>query len=225
MQLTRDLGATEVRAINRIIFVSLMAWCGSTFAASFDCGQASAQTEKLICGNERLSKLDSDLGDVYRLAYEDAFPIRKRALMEEQRAWINHVRDACKGDACLQDVYTRRIDELSLVKAGGAEGRYVVDSSEYSAQVLALQKKLQNEGVNGDLTDCTRMILLTASRGLPVTRGTIPQDVYGASCKLHDRPIMVCSSTLLGHLTLKFEGAGFGSAIVDFADKNCPYGG
>jgi uncharacterized protein len=37
-------------------------------AASFDCGKATSEVEKLICGNEELSRLDDSLSEAYQEA-------------------------------------------------------------------------------------------------------------------------------------------------------------
>jgi uncharacterized protein len=37
-------------------------------AASFDCGKAASEVEKLICGDDELSKLDDSLSEAYQEA-------------------------------------------------------------------------------------------------------------------------------------------------------------
>jgi uncharacterized protein len=41
-------------------------------AASFDCAKASSATEKMICGDEAISKLDEQLASSYKLALESS---------------------------------------------------------------------------------------------------------------------------------------------------------
>lgn len=37
----------------------------SLFGASFDCAKATSKVEKMICSDEKLAKLDSELSQIY----------------------------------------------------------------------------------------------------------------------------------------------------------------
>lgn len=81
--------------------------------ASFDCAAASSATEKAICSDVALGRLDRAMADSYTqvLAFtaEDA---DKAKIREAQRAWIAE-RNACGGDvACLTGQYDARLKAL-----------------------------------------------------------------------------------------------------------------
>jgi uncharacterized protein YecT (DUF1311 family) len=79
-------------------------------AASFDCTKASSTTEKLICNNEFISKLDEQLASSYKQAMEKS--IDKDVLKKSQAAWLKQQR-ACKDAACLEIAYQARINDLN----------------------------------------------------------------------------------------------------------------
>jgi uncharacterized protein YecT (DUF1311 family)/uncharacterized protein (DUF983 family) len=80
------------------------------FAPSFDCTKASNNSEKMICGDRNLSKLDAQLGQVYSVARDKAAD--KAQLKSEQIAWVKTSR-ACPDVACLAKSYEERIKQLS----------------------------------------------------------------------------------------------------------------
>jgi uncharacterized protein len=81
-----------------------------TRAASFDCGKAATPAEKAICADKELSKLDSELNDVYSTTLgltKDSSKLRV-----EQRDWLKR-RDDCVRQTLkcepLPDIYRARI--------------------------------------------------------------------------------------------------------------------
>jgi uncharacterized protein len=85
-------------------------------AASFDCGKAASEVEKLICGNEELSRLDESLNKAYLKALER--PDIRKQMIESQRQWLKNERNACKNAECLKKAYETRIKELGLSSYG-----------------------------------------------------------------------------------------------------------
>jgi uncharacterized protein len=79
-------------------------------AASFDCGKAATPAEKAICADPELSKLDSELNDVYSTAV--GLTKSSSKLRSEQRDWLKR-RDDCvrQTSKCepLSDIYRARI--------------------------------------------------------------------------------------------------------------------
>ena len=63
-------------------------------AASFDCAKAGSAIEKLICADNTLSKLDSDLGKAYKQATSQGAD--KQQLINSQRQWLRDVRNVCQ---------------------------------------------------------------------------------------------------------------------------------
>ena len=81
--------------------------------ASFDCAKAASATEKAICSDVALGRLDRTLSDTYTqvvaFAGEEA---DKTKIRDAQRQWIVE-RDACGGDvACLTAQYDERLKVL-----------------------------------------------------------------------------------------------------------------
>jgi glucose/arabinose dehydrogenase/uncharacterized protein len=79
-------------------------------AASFDCSKAQTPTEKLVCTDETLSRLDEQLADAYRTAQKRAES--RIALRDAQRTWLKTRRDVCTDAACLRAAYLARIEAL-----------------------------------------------------------------------------------------------------------------
>ncbi|KAB7628886.1 lysozyme inhibitor LprI family protein [Stenotrophomonas rhizophila] len=110
-----------------ITAVFAMVALGTTaHAASFDCAKASTPVEKMVCGSELLSQLDSALADAYAMArgrvMDDGSLLRA-----EQRQWIASRRNSCDSEACLEAVYRARVIELRLV--GGYEDEAQIAAS------------------------------------------------------------------------------------------------
>lgn len=82
--------------------------CG---AASFDCTKAATGTEKAICSNPEVSRLDSELATAWRGALAGSHDAK--ALKAGQLTWL-HERNACGEDAsCLSDRYRERLAVLA----------------------------------------------------------------------------------------------------------------
>ena len=56
--------------------------------ASFDCNKAQTKTEKLICSDGELGKLDQKLADLYKEA------VHIPGIKAEQRAWLSQLKNA-----------------------------------------------------------------------------------------------------------------------------------
>ncbi|WP_150622260.1 lysozyme inhibitor LprI family protein [Pandoraea horticolens] len=91
------------------VVVSLLAPLAS-HAASFDCTKAASATEKAICADAKLSKLDSDLAVVWkRVSRASSTP----SLVASQLQWLKR-RDTCGADvACLSTRYNERLAALA----------------------------------------------------------------------------------------------------------------
>ena len=83
-------------------------------AASFDCGKASTTVEKLICGNAKLSSLDSTMASTYKNLITHSG--KADQIKAEQRQWLTE-RNACADDACLQAKYEQRLIQLAEIPA------------------------------------------------------------------------------------------------------------
>lgn len=85
-------------------------------SASFDCNKAAIWSEKTICKNPELSKLDDAMAAKYKkkLAraadYEDSKAYKKE-VMANQQAWLKFQRNTCKDTKCLSREYAEYITE------------------------------------------------------------------------------------------------------------------
>lgn len=93
-------------------------------AASFPCEKAQAAIEKLICGTPEVSELDEYLGRYYAAA-RTSFRHAESCLVNDQRAWLRTVRDACKDAACLKRAYLERLAVLHAVQPGATSLRNI----------------------------------------------------------------------------------------------------
>lgn len=91
--------------------------------ASFDCSKASTKVGKAICGDDKLAKLDYQLGQAYQKA-DRAVPASDQAgLIASQRIWLRNRDGDCNApnydyEACLAIIYQGRLAALS----GAAKG-------------------------------------------------------------------------------------------------------
>lgn len=86
-------------------------------AASFPCRLAKSKTEKTICGNPELSKLDEHLGRYYAAA-RSALKSADTCLVGDQKNWLRTRRDICGNTACLRQAYLQRLAVLDPLQPG-----------------------------------------------------------------------------------------------------------
>ena len=94
-----------------IVGIVLLAICKGTFAASFDCNKAATATEKAICSDTELSKLDETMGAVYTKVYSINPDIKS-----SQRDWIKGNRQCSESSNlvnCLKESYKNRLSGLT----------------------------------------------------------------------------------------------------------------
>jgi uncharacterized protein len=102
-----------VASITATLFLIAMVPNQATFAASFNCSAPRlAKVEQDICGDEKLSALDSKLGSLYAAARSNASDAEKAAIVATQRTWMAE-RNKCPDFACLNDAYKARIAQMS----------------------------------------------------------------------------------------------------------------
>jgi uncharacterized protein len=79
-------------------------------AAGFDCTKAATPAEKLICSDNKLSAMDSQLSDLYAALTQGAY--KRAGLVADQRLWLKTVRDSCDTVSCLHNAYQERVQYL-----------------------------------------------------------------------------------------------------------------
>lgn len=79
---------------------------------SFDCAKASTFSEKAICSDPLLGKLDGALSENYKyMLASDIGDGARFDLKESQKKWLIE-RNRCANNQCLSDTYRKRIDEV-----------------------------------------------------------------------------------------------------------------
>lgn len=94
---------------------------------SFDCRKASTDTEFLICDSRNLSRLDSEMAELFYFVLDEARGRRARLIRRQQADWLA-MRDSCGASRrCVRQAYNERIGELSVMAddAGGGHGPVV----------------------------------------------------------------------------------------------------
>ena len=72
----------------------------------------------MICADDELTILDSKLNDVFNEAQSEHTGIdgetgkRIDPVGNDQKKWLNSVRNACKNQTCLKNAYRVRISDL-----------------------------------------------------------------------------------------------------------------
>jgi uncharacterized protein len=118
----------------------------SGHAASFDCAKANSVTEKAICADGKLSKLDSDLSVTWKNASDVA--IDPAAMKSSQLQWLKF-RDACGADtSCLSARYHERL--AALVSAQSA-----VEADQAGNRLEALMEKTPGKSIDAEGKRCT----------------------------------------------------------------------
>lgn len=79
-------------------------------ANAIDCGKARSSTEAAICRDPTLNALDDELNRIYRVALSNADDPDR--LIDQQRRWLDTVRDRCQDNGCLTSAYVNRLREL-----------------------------------------------------------------------------------------------------------------
>jgi len=156
-----------------VLFAALLIAHSSAQAASFDCSKGRSFTEKLICTDLALSRLDDTLGQLYWKARRTVSD-RRAFITDSDNKWA--WREAnCRDTACLGTWYATRIGELQQVLArmqrGSAAGEIASASASNTstsppASVAAkptLPDRPDNPRMPAPSTASTAMLECTAS--------------------------------------------------------------
>ncbi|WP_429302999.1 lysozyme inhibitor LprI family protein [Paraburkholderia sp. GAS199] len=105
-----------MKMLRPLLIAALMFTHLPAHATSFDCTKGRSLTERMICNDPGLSKLDDTLGQLYWKARRRV--VNRRAFLtdsDSKWAW----REAnCRDETCLGTWYASRIDELKrLIQA------------------------------------------------------------------------------------------------------------
>lgn len=106
------------KIISGLVFVSIFCSVDAQ-AAKNECHRASSRVEKLICSDDEIVSLESQLKAAYESALQSGDSI---AIKEEQLSWVKAERNICKDVSCLKSAYTKRLNDLGW--AAEVSGKY-----------------------------------------------------------------------------------------------------
>ncbi|MCV0440790.1 MAG: lysozyme inhibitor LprI family protein [Hydrogenophaga sp.] len=97
---------------SRLVALFLSLSCAAAWAqpAGFDCAQASAVAEHLVCAHPDLAEADRALNALYRAVLKK--PTRPPGLRQEQLRWLRTTRNRCANADCLRSAYRQRVAVL-----------------------------------------------------------------------------------------------------------------
>jgi len=122
------------------------------FSASFNCNKAGTPTEKAICADAQLSKIDEEMAELYKKGLEI---LDNDLFKKDQKSWIKD-RDKCSGNMqCLKFAYQNRIREINdeLQTAYGsvkADDYAEAEAEENISPETLIQKPVENSYGNAD---------------------------------------------------------------------------
>ena len=109
----------------------LLIMAGNIDAASFDCGKAATEVEKIICGDQGLSQLDERLSKTYQEVLRSVHGTAD--LKREQTNWLREVRNLCTDGPCLEKAYRDRLAVLEKLLPVTIAGEESADASDGKA--------------------------------------------------------------------------------------------
>jgi uncharacterized protein len=139
-----------------LLLTSLAAAPAAT-AASFDCAKAGTPTEKAICKDPAVSKLDEQVAAAFKTALT-FWPAGnwKTYILTEQRNWLKDRNAICKADtACLKTDYERRLVYLTDPDLKWT-GRYVAGQCPRDGIFLDATPNHHEVGVSIEIYICPR---------------------------------------------------------------------
>ena len=146
-----------------IVIVVLAGRHAAAAAPSFDCTKAQSWAEKQICGDDKLSALDSWLSPLFNQVVQRSAAKDADALKAQRKAWFK-ARNDCKaeadGNACLAQRYQDFIGDLEhrfAALVGGASGGSSAAPS--AAPAPAPAKSASDECRGGDKQSCLEKLL------------------------------------------------------------------
>ena len=228
---------TNSNLVISAVLLGLIAASSSAYSASFDCARVSTQIEKMICGNQELSDLDSKM----EKAYKDVLGISdyRKGLeaTSDQKKWIRVIRSSCRDVTCLKSAYLSRIDELNALfttQKKSSHDIFLKDVIVKTQNETALHLGNPNEKIGSFNSDIAHRQLpgrITQCRTLiDVPVGTAHGNhSFGGLCTYsengHNSSVMICDDEMVGHFKMeKIDHEISAQKLVDFVVSNC-FGG
>jgi uncharacterized protein len=100
-------------------------------AASFDCTKATTTSEKLICKDPELSKLDEQMAKAYHQMRNNLDKNGKNEILKSQKMWLKYWPTICENNnlECAREVYRQRINEFAI------ENNYLQTFTKYDVHI------------------------------------------------------------------------------------------
>lgn len=117
-----------------VLFSFLLSFSLAAGAASFDCSKARSYSEKLICSDPELSKLDEDLGTVYRAAKKRTGNSKAFRNFAKEN-WLK--REACRTPECVRTWFFNSRVTYKIIACGDPQE---VLGSSFGAPAAASQR-------------------------------------------------------------------------------------
>src|SRR5690349_19098796 len=99
-----------MKRLLRFTICTFLGMAQPVWAASFPCEKTVSKVEAMICKDAQLSTLEEHLAQYY-VAATRALGEGAQCLQEDQRSWLQNVRNACRDAACLKQAYLLRLSE------------------------------------------------------------------------------------------------------------------
>jgi uncharacterized protein len=82
----------------------------SAHADEIDCSSVPTFMGKTICSDSQISDLNIQLAQSYRKSH--ALSDQPKFVLDEQKIWLENIKNKCHDSACLKQAYTSRIERL-----------------------------------------------------------------------------------------------------------------
>lgn len=138
-----------------LAFLTSLAAAPAATAASFDCAKAGTPTEKAICKDPAVSKLDEQVAVAFKAA-QGLWSAGNWStfIRNEQREWLKDRNGICKADvACLKQDYERRLTFLTHPSLKWM-GRYVAGRCPQDGVYLDVTPSYPDAGIGVELYLC-----------------------------------------------------------------------
>jgi uncharacterized protein len=215
-----------------IIGFLLIFYVSLGYSASFDCNRANTAVEKLICGDNELSKLDDELNNVYKSALMKLKANDRQNLLEEQKSWLKYTRALCDDLTCLKKTYAQRIKELSRSDLNFSDTleSFEQDGEHYNIVTLH-DPNYRISSFNEDLSKRNEGKIVGCYMLIDVPVGTAHGNhSYGGFCTLINGSkktnVLICNDDMVGNFQM-FEinkATPEKKDLIEFTISNC-YGG
>lgn len=215
--------------MKKFLFLLGLFFCGLTYGASFDCNSAVTSTEKMICSDARLSRMDDELASAYKTVLASLDDYNRKHLVAEQKSWLKNSRNLCDDLSCLRRSYETRIKMMNECHGMCTNllESYSLDGETYNL-ITIRDANENNQSFSKDLISRHREPILGCETLVDIAVGTAHgNQSFGGICKLKSETgfFMVCNDEMIGHFNIvKISGEATRYGLADFTIKNC-FGG